>query len=156
MLAWNNNGLKNNDDDDDDDEAELNAALQPLFANIERVHLIHDDLIIAARSLEEHNKLLKKVMKIISDSGITLNAKKCVLGENEIKVCGLIVSAEGVHPDTEKVDALKYMSPPENKSELLRFMCIMQSNSDFIPNFSKLAAPLREITKSQSHFKWTK
>ena len=129
-------------------QTELDATLQPLFANIERVHLTHNDLIIAARSLGEHNKLLEKVMKIISDSGI--------FGANETKFWGLIVNAEGVHPDPEKFDALKYMSLPENKSELLSFMCMMQSNSDFIPNFSKLAAPLQEITISRSHFKWTK
>ena len=31
----------------------------------------------------------------------------------------------------------------------------MQSNSDFIPKFSKLVAPLRELLNSKERFKWT-
>ena len=33
---------------------------------------------------------------------------------------------------------------------------MMQSNSDFIPNFAKLAAPLRELTKKNVRFVWNK
>ena len=36
-------------------QGELNTALLPLFTNIPQAHLIHDDLIVAASSVEQHN-----------------------------------------------------------------------------------------------------
>ena len=80
-------------------QGELNTALSPLFAHIKNAHLIHDDLIIAADSLEEHDECLEEVMKSIFDAGVTLNASKCLFGAKEIKFWGMIVDEHGVQPD---------------------------------------------------------
>ena len=137
-------------------QGELNAALQPLFAHLPQVHVIHDDLVIATETKEEHEKMVDEVLKILSSAGLTLNARKCVFGLSEIRFWGLIIGADGVRPDPEKVEALDHISAPTNKEDLTSFLCMMQSNSDFIPNFSKKAAKLRELTKKSSRFIWRK
>ena len=58
-------------------------------------------------------------------------------------------------PDTAKADALKYISPPSNKDDLISFLCMMQLNADFIENFAQKATPLQERTQNKVHFKWT-
>ena len=136
-------------------QGELNTALSPLFAHIKNAHLIHDDLIIAAKTMEEHNKALEEVMKAIFKAGITLNAPKCLFGAREIRFWGMIVNEHGVQPDPEKVQALLHITPPQTKQELISFLCMMQSNSSFIPNFSKHSAILRLLTKSNARFRWT-
>ena len=35
-------------------QGELNVALKPLFMSIENAHLIHDDLILASKTVSEH------------------------------------------------------------------------------------------------------
>ena len=136
-------------------QGELNTALAPLFARIKNAHLIHDDLIIATKTLKEHIKCLQDVMKAISESGITLNAPKCLFGAKEIRFWGMIVNESGVQPDPEKVQALLHITPPQTKQELISFLCMMQSNSSFIPNFAKHSAILRSLTKSNARFCWT-
>jgi len=69
---------------------------------------------------------------------------------------GLIVSAEGIRPDPAKVEALNHLTTPKNKEELISFLCMMQSNADFIQDFSKKASVLRELTKKNSKFRWHK
>ena len=118
-------------------QGELNTALKPLFDHIPGAHLIHDDLILAAANMEEHNKILDAVMTSISNHGLTLQSVKCEFGKKEIKFWGMIINENGVSPDPEKVSALKYIDTPKNKAELISFLCMMQSNSDFIPQFSK-------------------
>ena len=66
----------------------------------------------------------------------------------------MIYSAEGVQPGLAKIEVLDYISPPENKSELISFLCMVQSNADFIANFAKKSAMLHEMTKGKSRFKW--
>ena len=136
-------------------QGELNMALRPIFDHISNVFLIHDDLIIAAKSRDEHNKALAAVMEAISNAGITFNPSKCVFGKKEIKFWGMIVSEEGVRPDPAKVDALENLPSPKNKEELKSFICMMQSNSDFICQFSQKIAPLRKLLKNDARFQWS-
>ena len=108
---------------------ELNAALQPLFAALPQVHIIHDDLIIATLTEAEHAGVVRDTIEILSRCGLTLNPKKCVFGKKQIKFWGLVVSSDGVLPDPEKVEALDDLSSPRNKEELVSFLSMMQSNS---------------------------
>ena len=39
-------------------QAELNTALKPIFCYITNVYLIHDDLLIATKSIEEHLEVI--------------------------------------------------------------------------------------------------
>ena len=41
-------------------QGEFNAALKPIFAHIPNVYLIHDDLIIAVKTFNEHNFALER------------------------------------------------------------------------------------------------
>ena len=80
---------------------------------------------------------LEEVMKAIDQANLTLNPKKCSFAKTGIAFWGMIFSSSRVRPDFEKIEALENLPPPKNKSELKSFICMMQSNSDFIPNFSK-------------------
>ena len=48
----------------------------------------------------------------------------------------MLFTSEGVKPDPEKVKVLEHISPAKYKDELKAFICMMQSNSDFITNFA--------------------
>ncbi len=137
-------------------QGELNIALRPIFAHIPKAHQIHDDLIVATETEEEHAEVIEECMKAISEAGLTLNPSKCFFGRNEISFWGMIYGADGVKPDPAKVEALDYITPPTRREDLVSFLCMMQSNADFIPNFAKKSAPLRDLTKRQVRFKWTK
>ena len=64
-------------------QGELNAALSPLFAYMPDAH-IHDDVVIATDTVEEH-QALKNTMDTISEHGLTLNPAKCHFLQKEIK-----------------------------------------------------------------------
>ena len=133
-------------------QGELNAALRPLLQDIEDAHHIHDDIIIASKDMKSHLKAVKQVLQAIKEAGMTLNPTKCEFAKKEIRFWGLIVSAEGVKPDPEKVEALEHLEAPRTKEEVRSFLCMMQSNAEFIPNFSKISANLRELTRDKVHF----
>ena len=135
-------------------QAELSVAFHPLFSHIPNVYLIHNDLIIATISFDEHLEALREVMEIIKIKNLTLNPKKCIFAAKEIKFWGMIFSSEGVKPDPEKIKAITALEPPKNKEELKSFICMMQSSSDFILCFSKLVAPLRLLLNSKERFNW--
>ena len=135
-------------------QGELNIALRPIFAHLNGAHLIHDDLVLATKTYEEHIELIGEVMKAVSRSGLTLNPDKCSFGLGEIKFWGTVFSKYGVKPDPEKVTSLMHVTRPENKDELVSFLCMMQSNSEFIDNFAQKSACLRQMTKASVRFEW--
>ena len=103
-------------------QGKLNVALKPIFVNINNVHLIHDDVIIAAKNVSDHIKAVGKLMEAVSLSGLTLNPDKFHFGYKEFKFWGMIYSAEGMKPDPAKVDALKYISQPSNGDDYISFL----------------------------------
>ena len=103
-----------------------------------------------------HVETIEKVLCILLDRGLTLNKEKCKFGAREIKFWGMIISAAGIRPDPEKVKALNHLTTPKNKEKLISFICMMQSNSDFIEGFSQKASTLRELTKKGVRFRWEK
>jgi hypothetical protein len=135
---------------------EMAKALNPLFDDLENVHIIHDDLIIAGKDKDQHDQTLHTVCKRIEDAGMTLNPDKCIIGKDSIPWWGMIISAQGMSPDPEKVATVRNLTPPRNRAELKSFFCMMQSNKEFIPNIARKTTNLRKLLKQHARFKWTK
>ena len=65
-------------------QGELNVALKPIFADIDNMHLTHDDLIIATTTMIEHTQTIRYVMEAISAARLRLNPDKCTFTSNKI------------------------------------------------------------------------
>ena len=135
---------------------ELSKALRPLFNDLAAVHIIHDDIVIATPTLSEHEDATIEALQILFKAGLTLNSKKCLFHKKEIPFWGMIIGEEGVRPDPRKVESLVNATRPESKAELMSFLCMLQANSEFIPNLSKQNVHLRELTKKDVRFKWNR
>ena len=85
-------------------QGELNAALLQIFADIRNTHLIHDDLIIATQTMDEHLTTIKDVMNAMSISCLKHNPSRCTFGKKKINLWGMIYREEGV--------LLQYMLTP--------------------------------------------
>jgi hypothetical protein len=88
-------------------QGELNAALFPVLAHIPNAHLIHDDLIVAARTVEDHGRSVDLCIQAISDAGMTLNAKMCQYDAIELalysKFCPEVGKASRVDERESKI-----------------------------------------------------
>ena len=67
---------------------------------------------------------------------------------------GHVLSADGVKPDPQKVEAIIAMPTSANREDLQRFLGVMTYLSKFIPNTSQKSAPLpqllQKLTRPQS------
>ena len=91
---------------------------------------------ICGENEEEHDKNLLHFMEVISECGLTLNSKKCHIKCSAISFFGNVYTNDGMKPDPKKVDDLKQMQEPSNKTELQQFLGCLTYLSRFIPNFS--------------------
>ena len=74
-----------------------------------------DDMLIYAKTFEEHVTNIKLVLKRLLSRGIKLRADKCVFAKQEVRYLGRLVSGDGYRPDPADTEALeKFRAPPKN------------------------------------------
>ena len=114
-----------------------------------------DDIIVFSSTIEEHKQRLGEVFKRIDSAGLKLNLSKCHFFKEKVEYLGHVVSARGVEPRTEKIQAVQEFPVPKNAKELSRFIGLANYYRRFIPRFADVAAPLYDAMKAKTLFSWT-
>ncbi|KAF2887724.1 hypothetical protein ILUMI_18449, partial [Ignelater luminosus] len=103
---------------------------------------------------EELYERLRKVLEIARANGITSNLSKCQFFTCEVEYLGHIFNEEDVRLNKNCIRAFTDMESPADKKSLQRFLGMTNYVSKFIPNYSKLSAPLKELLKNDMVFEW--
>jgi len=101
-----------------------------------------DDIVIFAKTLEEHIAHIQQVLQRLGERHFTLNREKCHFAKRELNFLGHIVSADGLKKQPEKVRAIVDYPRPSTVKETHRFIGMSSWYSSFIPNFATIAEPL--------------
>ena len=104
--------------------------------------------------MDQHNQILETVLRRALDYGITFNLGKCKFGVEELEFYGHQFTKDGLKPTPDKVHAVKECKPPETKEAVRSFLGMIGYLSKFIPRYSTLTAPLRELTEKNTKFRW--
>ena len=65
-----------------------------------------------------------------------------------------MIGREGCSPDPKKVDAIANMSPPGDVTSLRSFLGLCNTFSNWLPDLSQTAKPLRELLKKGRAYTW--
>ena len=64
-----------------------------------------------------------------------------------------MLDSSGIHPDPEKVSAIKNVREPHNVGDVRRFLGMANQMSKFMPNLAKMK-PLRELLLKNKQWTW--
>ena len=76
-------------------------------------------------------------------------------GKREIKFLGHIVSGQGYKPDPGNIEAIVKMKAPSTVKETRRLLGMCSFYRRHIDKFSKIVAPLTNLTRKGHVFEWT-
>ena len=116
---------------------------------------IADDIQVYGEGDQNHDLNLHEAMERTRNNGVKLNFKKCAIKQPEVTFFGNIYSAHGVRPDPEKVQAIKDIKAPQNKTDLHTFLGMVSYLRQFIKDLSDHTASLRELLKESVDFDWS-
>jgi hypothetical protein len=88
------------------------------------------------------------------DNDLYLKPEKCLFDQDRLEFLGLILSADGVQPDTVKVDGIAEWPIPSNLKEVRSYLGFVGYYRIFIPSFAEIARPLFNLTKKGVKFNW--
>lgn len=93
-------------------QAKMDQILQGLSNTI----CYLDDISVTGKNEAEHLKVLEEVLKCLQDHGIKVHQEKCQFLQQSVEYLGHKIDAFGLHPTTEKIQALVEDPTPQNMS----------------------------------------
>lgn len=106
-----------------------------------------DDLLVFSRNKEDHYNHIEIVLKRLAKHELYLGRAKCSFFMAEVEFLGMVVNREGIRVGKDRVEIVKSWPKPKSLTELRSFVGLLQFFRAFMKDFSKLAAPLTNLTR---------
>lgn len=138
------------------------ARMHETLAGLAGVACIADDMLVfgCGDTLEEaqqdHDRNLIALLERCRERNLHLNAEKLQLRRPSTTFMGHEVTVDGLKADRRKVAAILDMPVPSDRPSLMRFLGMATYLAKFVPNFSHVTAPLRQLLSRDVEFCWDK
>ncbi|XP_052566093.1 uncharacterized protein K02A2.6-like [Culex pipiens pallens] len=126
-----------------------------MVAGIPGVKTYLDDILIAGRTREDHDRSLRAVLERVREYGFHLRIEKCRFTLPQIKFLGHIVDKDGIRPDPSKTEAIAQMQPPKDVQQLRSYLGAINYYGRFVKQMKQLRAPLDNLLKKDAPWRWS-
>ena len=114
-----------------------------------------DDVMIYADTLEEHQRLVREVLRRMELHQLSAKLSKCRFHQTSVEFLGHIVSQDGIAMDPKKVESISQWPRPTCVKDVQSFLGLANYYRKFIPDFSGVCIPLTNLLKKDLAFQWT-
>jgi len=119
-----------------------------------RCFVFLDDFVIYVNSLVDHDRKLRDVFRRLRKYNLKLQPDKCEFLRKELTFLGHKFSEHGVEPDARKIESIKNFPTPKTAKQLKSFLGLAGYYRKFVPQFSKITAPLHKLLKGDAKYVW--
>ena len=106
-----------------------------------------DDLLIVSRSFQEYLEHVEKVLTRLEEAGLRLKPSKCAFAQEKVEYLGHTLSASGVSPNDNKVQAVRNFPTPQCCKDVKGFLGLVNFYRRHVPNLAAVARPLTALTR---------
>jgi len=125
-----------------------------VFGDIKGVHIVADDMIVAAATELEHDVIVAKIMERARTHNVKFNPDKIQYKVNKVNFMGHVITPQGVRADDGKIQAIVNMPTPTDRQSLQRLLGMIRYLAPFIPGEASLTTPLRQLLRKDIAFQW--
>ena len=113
-----------------------------------------DDILIFTKTEEEHERAVQRVLEILAEHKLFLRPEKYKFHQSWIEYLRLVISENKVEMDSVKVARVREWPTPENWTDVQAFIGFINFYCRFIRDFSTIARPLFDLTRSNKAWNW--
>jgi transposase InsO family protein len=113
-----------------------------------------DDILVHTKTVEEHEDMVRWVLRRLCEEDYYANPDKCEFFMDEVSFLGHVISARGISVQQHKVKAVSEWPQPKTRKEVKAFLGLTGYYRKFVRGYSQVALPLTELTKNDVAFVW--
>ena len=113
-----------------------------------------DYILVTGTTESEHLQILDKVLTQLHEAGGRLRQDKCSFMLKQVDYLGHSISAEGLKPLKEKIQAISQAPVPSNLAQLRSFLGMVNYYGKFLKGLSSMLAPLYAVLQKNQNWKW--
>jgi len=114
-----------------------------------------DDILVYAKTEEEHDRLVKTVLGRLQNNGLAISPEKCIWKAEKVEFLGYVTGRNGISMSQDKVEAVLSWERPTSLKEVQSFLGFANFYRRFIQSYSQVARPLTELTKKKEDRQWS-
>ena len=115
-----------------------------------------DDILVASETQEQHEQDVRQLFEALKQFGLVLNVAKCVFSVSELEFLGHHVSARGIRPMPDKIEAVRRFERPRTVKAMQRFLGLVNFYHRFLPRIAAIMRPLTDaLAGAPRQLKWT-
>jgi len=81
-----------------------------------------DDILVYAKTEEEHDRLIRKVLERLQHNRLAISPEKCVWKAEEVEFLGYVIGRNGIQMSQDKVEAILSWQQPTSLMETQSFL----------------------------------
>jgi hypothetical protein len=128
---------------------------EKVFGDIPGVTVYFDDVLVAGKTEEQHDKAVKQVLERARNNNVRFNPKKVQYKQLKVRYIGHVFSEAGMELDPDRVQELLLLKTPTNRDELQSVMGMFGYVRQFVPKMSELTRILNDLRKKDVVWNWT-
>jgi len=100
-------------------------------------------------------KHVSEILEALARVGLQLKPEKCEFHVTKVDFLGFVVTSEGIRVSESKIQAVLSWEQPKNITQMQQFLGFANFCRRFIKDYSKITAPLTDLTKKDKPYIWT-
>ena len=114
-----------------------------------------DDVLIFSETYEEHLQHLCSVFEKFQKAGLKIKLRKCQFFKTHLHYIGHRISANGLEPLPEKLEAIKNPAPTRNIDEAHQILGLLGYYRSFVPASADITLPITSLLKKNTPSIWS-
>ena len=133
-------------------------AMNDVVGDLDYVLVYLDDILILSNeddTFEDHLCKVQTVFARLHKTGMKVNLHKTEFFKNELEYLGYLLTPKGIKPLPKKVEAITRIKSPKTRTQLRRFLGMINYYHDMWKRRSHVLSPLARLISKSVKWKWT-
>ena len=114
-----------------------------------------DEVLVFSETYDDHLHHLNTVFEKFQKASLKIKLSKCHFFKSHLHYLGHRISANGLEPLPEKLEAIKKLASTRNIDKACQILGLLGYYRSFVPAFADITLPITSLLKKSAPYVWS-